>query len=165
MKTSLLTTKQRGSSTMDLLIYSAVIISLILFVVTKVPDIVSGLRISSFQSDASTISNAAYRWKKGRSNYATVSLTKICNQDILPKGGSICGAANTGVGTNPYGGNWTVTANSNPGLYNVSATLPNDADTLGELSDAMAPVTRGACQEATGCSTLIAAGTTITMTY
>ena len=158
-------TKQIGSSSIDLLIYATVIIAILIFIVLKVPDIRNALLISQFQSDASTISSAVYRWKKARSNYSSVTLTKICNQNIIPKGGTICGKDNDGKKTNPFGGDWTVTPNTNPGLYDVSATLPNNPETLDELADAMAPTTRGTCQEATGCATLTASGTTITMTY
>ena len=63
MKSIRSNTKQIGASTVDILIYVTVIIAILLFVVTKVPDIRNGLRISAFQSDASTIDSATYRWK------------------------------------------------------------------------------------------------------
>ena len=157
--------KQCGASTVDVMIAAGFIIGAILLTVMMVPKIQDAMTISSFQRDASTIQSGVLRWKKARSNYTGVSLTEICNQNILTKGGTICGTGNDCQATNPFGGNWTVTANSNPGLFDIEATLPNNPDSMLEVADTMAPITRGNCQSATPCATLKATGTTLTMTF
>lgn len=165
IKTNLFKNKQRGSSTIDVMITLTVVGAMLMFVILKAPDIRNSMRIAAFTNDASTISDGVFRWKKGRSNYAGVTLKKLCDQNILKNKGSICGLNNDGKGTNPFGGDWIAKPNSNPGLYEVAATLPNNPESISELGDAMAPSTRGSCQEAAGCSTLTASGTTITMVY
>lgn len=155
--------RQRGASTTDIIIWSALIIIALIFTISKVPDIRYAMRVSGFQSDVSTISDAAYRWKKMRPNYTGVSIGVLCTDKYLPT--SICGTTNNGVASNQFGGNWTVAANSNPGLYNIVATIPNDPTRMNDLADTMAPATRGNCTQASGCTTITATGTTLTMTF
>lgn len=157
--------KQRGASTVDVMIAAAFIIGALVLTIMIYPQITSSKNISSFQVDAATISSATERWKKARSNYTGVSIAVLCAQNILPKGGTICGTTNTGANTNSFGGSWTVAVAKNPGLYTVTGTLPNDKDVVAELADAMAPTTRGNCQSATGCATIAQTATSVAMTY
>ncbi|MBO1272885.1 hypothetical protein J3L11_14655 [Shewanella sp. 4t3-1-2LB] len=157
------THRQRGASTTDLLIWASIVIIALIFVISKVPDIRYASNLSKFQSDASAISDGAYRWKKMRPNYTGISINILCTEKYIPE--SICGSSNNGVSTNSFGGNWTVTANSNPGLFNIGATIPNDPGRMNDIADTMAPATRGNCTAASGCSTITAAGTSLTMTY
>ncbi len=157
--------KQRGASTVDVMIAAGFIIGALVLTILIYPRIVASKNISAFQVDAATISSATERWKKARSNYTGVSIPVLCAQNILPKDGTICGSGNNGTNTNSFGGNWTVVPASNPGLYTVTGTLPNDPDVIAELADAMAPTTRGNCQSATGCSTLSTTATGVSMTY
>lgn len=155
--------RQRGASTTDMIIWAALIIGALIFVISKVPDIRYAMQVAAFQSDVSTISDATYRWKKMRPNYTGVSIGTLCTDKYLPE--SICGTTNNAVATNQFGGNWTVAANSNPGLYNIVATIPSDPTRMNDLADTMAPTTRGNCTKASGCSTITATGTTLTMTF
>ena len=164
-RTPVFTNKQRGASTVDVMIAAGFIIGAILLTVMIVPKIQDAMTISSFQRDASTIQSGVLRWKKARSNYTGVSLAAICEQNILTKGGTICGTGNNGQATTPFGGNWTVKANTNPGLFDIVATLPNNPDSIAEVADTMAPITRGNCQSATPCTTLTKTSTSLTMTF
>jgi hypothetical protein len=155
--------RQHGASTTDMLIWASLIIIALIFIISKVPDIRYALRVSGFQTDISTISDATYRWKKARPNYTGVSIGILCTQGYLNE--SICGTANNAVATNQFGGNWTVAANSNPGLYNIVATIPNDPTRMTDLADTMAPATRSNCAQSTSCSTITATGTALTMTF
>lgn len=155
--------KQRGASTVDILIYAVILIALVGFAVSQVPNIRFSTSVSAFQADTSSISNAAYNWKKRRPNYASISLAKLCADNYLNE--SICGSSNDGKSTNPFGGDWTLAANPNPGLYDITATFPDDADRINELADTMAPITRANCAEADGCSTLTKTTNSITMTF
>lgn len=157
--------KQRGASTVDVMIAAGFVIGALVLTILIYPRIVASKNISAFQVDAATISSAAERWKKARSNYAGVSIPVLCAQNILPKDGTICGSGNDGTNTNSFGGDWTLAAASNPGLYTITGTLPNDPNVIAELADAMAPTTRGNCQSATGCGTLSTTATGVSMTY
>jgi hypothetical protein len=157
--------KQRGASTVDVMIAAGFVIGALVFTISIYPRIVNSANISQFQVDAAVISSAAERWKKARSNYTGVSMAVLCAQNILTKNGSICGSTNTGANTNAFGGSWTLAPAANPGLYTVTGTLPNDPDVIAELADAMAPTTRGNCQSATGCNTLSTTATGVSMTY
>jgi len=164
-KTINMDNKQRGAVTTDVLIGAAFIIGVLVLSLMLYPRITGAKNISSFQADAATIASATERWKKARSNYTGASISVLCTQNILTKGGTICGSANNGVGTNSFGGDWTVAPAANAGLYVVTGTLPNDPDVILELADAMAPTSRGNCQSATGCSTITTTGTSVSMTY
>lgn len=155
--------KQRGASGVDILIYLVLLVAIISYVIAKVPEMRFSSNVSSFQSDTSTISNAAFKWKKRRPNYASISLDKLCTDNYLSE--SICGSSNDGKSTNPFGGDWTLTANSNPGLYDITATFPNDTDHINEIADTMASATRAQCSESEGCSTLTKTANSITMTF
>ncbi|WP_225874367.1 hypothetical protein [Vibrio algicola] len=155
--------KARGASSVDILIYATLLIGLIAFVISKVPTINYMFNVSAFQSDVSSISEATYRWKKRRPNYSSVSLETLCQDRYLEN--SICGDANDGKSTNSFGGDWTVSPNTNSGLYDITATMPNDTDRINELADTMAPTTRGGCSEAEGCATLVKSANSITMTF
>lgn len=157
--------KQRGASTVDVMIAAGFVIGALVFTISIYPRIVNSANISQFQVDAAVISSAAHRWKKARSNYTGVDISSLCTQNILTKGGSICGASNDGKKTNPFGGDWTLAAAANPGLFTLTGTLPEDKDVIAELADAMAPTTRGNCQSATGCTTLSQTTTGVAMTY
>ncbi len=164
-KNSHLCNKQRGASTVDVMIAAAFIIGALVLTIMIYPRIVSAKNLAQFQVDESTITSAVERWKKARSNFTGVSVPILCEQNILTKGGTICGTNNDGANTNSYGGDWEVTAASNPGLFVVSATLPNDPDVIAELADAMAPTTRQNCQSATDCDTISTTATGLSMTH
>ncbi|AZQ13268.1 hypothetical protein [Shewanella khirikhana] len=155
--------RERGASTTDMIIWAALIIGALIFTISKVPDIRYALRVAAFQADTATIGDAAYRWKKMRPNYTGISIGVLCTDKYLPE--TICGTSNNGVATNQFGGNWTVAVNANPGLYNIVATIPNDPTRMNDLADTMASATRGNCTKASGCSTITATGTTLTMTF
>ena len=156
--------KQRGAATADILIWATLIIGALIFTISKVPDIRYAMHVSALQSDISTISDATYRWKKMRPNYDGVTVAKLCSDHYLSK--SICGNSGDAKSTNPFGGDWTVKANTNKGLYDVSFTFPNDTERANELADTVAPMTRGQCPEANGCVTLPnKTATSITMTF
>lgn len=156
--------KQRGAQLLDMSLTSMLVIGAIVTVLLMYPTISQSINKSSFQKDAGLIIAAAETWKMGRSNFTGVSMAELC-KGTLPKNGSICGTANTGTGTNHYGGNWTITTGSNPGLLLLTSTFPNDPDVIPLLADAMAPATRANCQQAAGCSSISSTTSSLVMTY
>lgn len=155
--------KIRGAAIADQLVWIILTVAVLGFIISLVPQAKYMLNVSAFQSDVSTISSATYNWKKRRPNYAKVSIQKLCSDNYLSN--SICGDSNDGKSTNPFGGDWTVTPNANPGLYNITATLPNDTNHINELADTMAPATRSNCSESDSCDTLTKTTNSITMTF
>lgn len=152
--------KQQGAMSLEaMMILSGVIVAL-LFVVSKGPEIMYKLNATRFMSQAADIAQAI----QGRPNLPSWTIPKLCERDALSE--KICGAANDGVGTNPFGGDWVLKGNaSSVSLVDLTATLPNDANKVLDLADLMAPSTRAGCESADSCSTIKTSATSITMTY
>nr|AKN40324.1 hypothetical protein [Vibrio tasmaniensis]AKN40719.1 hypothetical protein [Vibrio tasmaniensis] len=156
--------KQAGAAIMDNLIAVGFVALAIVFIFAQVPKLQYQWNKVQFQSQTSEIVQATVAWKKSRPNFDAVSINKVCLDGELSH--SICGAANDGKATNPFGGDWSVTVNTgSKGLFDVKATLPSDANHVVSLSNTMSAATRGNCIEATGCSTIKVAGTALTMTF
>ncbi len=152
--------KQKGAMSLEaMMIVSGVIVTL-LFIMSKGPAIMYKINATMFMSQAAEIAQAA----QGRPNLASLTIPKLCERDALSE--KICGAANNGVGTNPFGGDWALKGNaSSVALVDLTATLPNDANRVLDLADYMAPSTRAGCESADGCSTIKTTATSIIMTY
>ncbi|MFA0249475.1 hypothetical protein AB4480_08140 [Vibrio sp. 10N.261.45.A4] len=156
--------RQKGAAIMDNLIAVGFVALALLFILSQAPKLKYQWNKIQFQMQSSEIVSATNSWKKSRPNFDGVTLNKVCLDGELDN--SICGTANDGVATNPFGGNWSVNVNSaSKGLFDVGATLPEDSDRIPSLSDTMASSTRGNCIEAAGCSTIKASSNALTMTY
>jgi hypothetical protein len=152
--------KQQGAMSLEaMMIVSGVVVAL-LFIMSKAPTIMYKINTMMFMSQAADIAQAT----QGRPNLASLTIPKLCERDALSE--KICGAANNGMGTNPFGGDWVLKGNSSSvALIDLTATMPNDANKVLDLADLMAPSTRAGCESADGCSTIKTSGTSITMTY
>ncbi len=156
--------KQKGAAIMDNLIAVGFVALALIFIISQVPKMQYQWNKIQFQAQTAEIVQSTNSWKKSRPNFDTVDITKVCLDGELSK--SICGSANDGVSTNPFGGDWAIAVNSgSKGLFDVTATLPSDANRITSLSNSMAASTRGNCIEATGCSTIAASATGLTMTF
>jgi hypothetical protein len=156
--------KQRGAQLLDMSLTSMIVIGALVTILLMYPTISKSMKKANFQRDAAMIIAAADAWKMGRSNFTGVGMGELC-KGALAKNGTICGTANTGTGTNHFGGNWALTTGSNPGLLQLTSTFPNDPDVIAQLADAMAPSTRANCQEAAGCSSISSTTSSLVMTY
>ncbi|RJX65863.1 hypothetical protein DZ860_21120 [Vibrio sinensis] len=156
--------KQRGALSAELSMVIGVIVIALIFMVSQAPNYRYKMNEIRFLSQANDIAQATIAWQKARSNFETVSMTKVCEEGSLSK--SICGSSNDGIETNPFGGNWSIKVNAgSKGLFDVGATLPQDAHRIPSLANSIASSTRENCDEAAGCSTLATTASTITMTY
>lgn len=160
--------KQRGVMILDNMVAVSFIAIAFVAILTAMPTINYKMNLSNFQKQESEIAMATVSWKKARSNYTGVSMKELCTRQLINK--SICGAANDGVNTNAFGGNWIVAANpTSPGTFQVQATLPNltgETGRLNDVADTMAPNTRKQCESATNCASITGAGsTTLTMIH
>lgn len=156
--------KQRGALSAEAIMYTVFIIVGLIFVASQAPNLMYKINEMRFLAQANEIAQETNAWKKARPNFDGVTIKKVCEETSLSK--NICGSSNDGVATNPFGGNWTVAVNTgSKGLYNVTATIPQDADRITSLANSVAPSTRAACYEATGCSTITTTSNSLTMTY
>lgn len=152
--------KQQGALSVEALMVVGGVIVALMFIMTKIPDIMYKLNVSKFTSQAAEIVQEI----QGRPNLAKLTIPKLCERSALSE--TICGEANNGLSTNPFGGDWVLKGNSSSvALVDITATLPNDADHVLDLADLMAPTTRAGCSEAEGCSTIQTTATSIIMTY
>jgi prepilin-type N-terminal cleavage/methylation domain-containing protein len=72
------------------------------------------------QSDIDRITTQAVKFARGR-QFTDVSIAKLCQDGYLD--GTICGASNNGTAANPWGGNYTLVANSaNPNRFDLTIT-------------------------------------------
>ena len=102
--------KQSGFTLIELLIVLVVIaiLSLVGYLVKpKVMDMVSTYQVTNA---VSTISAETLAWKGAKTNFADISVASMCDSGQLSL--ELCGAANDGVGTNPFGGDYTLTVNA-----------------------------------------------------
>ena len=126
------------------------------------PKIMFTNSLTSLQQEVAEFGTAAYRAKKRAPNYRLVNTQKVCAYKYVEE--KYCGAT-PGVGVNSFGGDIKVDPNpTNPGLRNVTVTIPNDLERISEIADTLAGQSRNACQMADGCSTLTVAGNKITVT-
>lgn len=154
--------KQKGIATLDMVLYGMAAIALLLGLMALVPKVNYAMDKQKLLSDMSEIKRAALEWKGQRSNYATLAgIGVLCARDHLND--NICGPSDDGVATNPFGGNYTITPSANVSLVDISAT-GIEARRVADLADAVAPSTRDACTDATGCGSINAAGSVITAT-
>ncbi len=156
--------KQRGALTAELLMIVAAVITALIFMVAQLPNIGYKFNEMKFIAQANEIAQETNLWKKGRPNFESVDITKVCQETSLSR--AICGTSNDGSQTNPFGGDWDVRVNTgSKGLFDIVATIPEDGDRIPSLANSVAPSTRGNCLEASGCSTLATSANSITMTH
>ena len=90
--------KQQGAMSVEaIMIISGIIVGL-LFIMSKAPEIRYKLNTTMFVSQAADIAQAT----QGRPNLAKLTIPKLCEREALSE--KICGEANNGLGTNPFGG-------------------------------------------------------------
>ncbi|MDN3683201.1 hypothetical protein QWZ04_23115 [Vibrio tapetis subsp. quintayensis] len=156
--------KQRGAISLEAIIILGFVTLALIAVISQVPNLITKFDKFMFNRQAGQITESVRSWKKMRPNYDGVTIPKVCADGELSK--SVCGTANDGKGTNPFGGDWTLTANAaTKGFYDLTGTLPGGSEHIASLADSMAASTRGNCIEASGCATIKTTANSITMTY
>ncbi|PSU45767.1 hypothetical protein C9J12_21240 [Photobacterium frigidiphilum] len=105
---------------------------------------------------------AAGTWA-GQRNFTGVSMPELCKVTRNDLSENICGPGRDGKNMNPYGGDYTITVGSNVSQVDVGYT-GIDPNFIDSVSDKLAGSSVDRCQAATGCSTITAAGSTITVT-
>ncbi len=153
-------TKQKGAMSVEAMMIASGVIVALLFIMSKAPIIMYKINTMMFASQAADIIQTT----QGRPNLPSLTIQKLCERDALSD--DICGAANNGVGTNPFGDDWILRGNpSSVALLDLTGTLPNDTNRVKDLADLMAPTTRAGCEEYTGCSTIKITADSVIMTY
>ena len=89
------------------------------------PNISYRLDKGSFNQQLSIIQQAATDYKSSASVYTGISLTELCNKNLVK--GELCT-----VGTTPWGGKWTVAADTDPSKMALTADV-KDSKTAANL--------------------------------
>lgn len=158
--------KQRGALSAELAMVVVIVVLALIFIVSQAPNIMYKINEMRFVSQTNEIAQETLLWKKARPNYEGVTIAKVCADGSLNK--NICGASNDGKATNPFGGDWSIAANTrSKGLFDITATVPDatDAERIPSMAGSVAPSTRGNCAEATGCPTLTTTANSLKMTF
>ncbi|WP_045409833.1 hypothetical protein [Vibrio jasicida] len=158
--------KQRGALSAELAMVVVIVVLALIFIVSQAPNIMYKINEMRFVSQTNEIAQETLLWKKARPNYEGVTIAKVCADGSLNK--NICGASNDGKATNPFGGDWTIAANTrSKGLFDITATIPDatDAERIPSMAGSVAPSTRGNCADATDCPTLTTTANSLKMTF
>lgn len=158
--------KQRGLTTIDYLLGMVGVALFIGLVMQFYPQITHSGNMSTLNTHISQIQRAAVTWKGMRSNFTGIGISSpLCSSNYLND--SICGTDGSATNSNPWGSSYTVTANTNPSLIDV--TIANiHPDFVQQVADTLAPLTADNCAFAgnggTDCDTLSISGQSITLT-
>jgi len=154
--------RQKGVSLIDFIMY--VILAVFVFLgIVKLYNL--GVAWSKQSNTVAAVVQIKAGAEKVKSvNHSDASMSKVCSSTRNAVSSSICGNSRDGVGTNEYGGNYTLTPNSaNLQLVNIGITNV-DTQYIDDLADMLAKVSAGNCNSAASCTTVTVSGNTITVT-
>lgn len=157
--------KSKGITLIDFMLSAVgilIVIGIIASIYPKATHMVDMFRLGS---DVSDIQKAAKSWKGQRTNYTGISIAELCTSRYLSA--TICGDSDDATSANPWGGNYTVAANTNTSMIDVAITSI-DSDYGQQVIDNLAPRTADECSSAgtngADCDTIALSGTTATLT-
>lgn len=102
--------RQKGAvNTIDLLIMVGVVLALLVWLSKKSDWMADTIRIFYLKGDVTSIATAVTDWGQGKANLSGLNMTQISG--LLPE------SIGDGQGTNPWGGNYEVSAGSSPFQY------------------------------------------------
>ncbi|CAK1764494.1 PilS-like protein [Vibrio crassostreae] len=154
--------KQRGISLIDFIMYLILAVFLFLGIV-KLYNMAT-----AWSAQANTVS-AVTQIKAGAEkvksvNHTGTSMSKVCSTGRNSVSSTICGDTRDGVGTNEYGGDYTLTVDS-ANMQRVKVGITNiDTQYIDDLADTLAKLSAGNCNSAASCATLAVSGNVITVT-
>ncbi len=105
---------------------------------------------------------AAERVKSG--NHADTDMSKVCSETRNAAPIGLCGESRDGVGTNQYGGDYTLTGNPSNLQQKLIGVTNINGQYIDDLADSLAKISAGNCQSAEDCDTITVSGNTITVT-
>ncbi|MDN2483972.1 hypothetical protein [Vibrio agarivorans] len=144
--------KQRGAmSLIDMGLMVVFLIGGIMLVMRLVPSIQHSMNMMSLNSQVSDIRQGALSWKGQRTNFAGINLTTLCSDNYVTD--TVCGTTGDGAAANPWGGNITVTDNSNQSLIDVTFSSL-DPNRVNQIADSLASSTADACASRDNCDTI-----------
>ncbi|MBD0788063.1 hypothetical protein HUO09_17045 [Vibrio sp. Y2-5] len=160
-------TKKRsdGLALLDLIYWGAGILAIVAIIAALYPKAMHQLHMYQLGTDIADIQKASVNWKGRRTNYSNISISDLCKARYLSH--SICGASDDATSANPWGGNYTVSVNSDKSLIDVTITGIDD-DYGQQVIDSLASRTADECSSAgsngADCDTISLSGTTATLT-
>lgn len=143
-----MSSKQKGFTLIELMIVLVVIAILGAGVAMAKPAIVFMQQKSQVNNAVDSIISDSLAFKGIRPSYPTnLSIAELCKDGYLNT--LVCGAANNGVGANPFAGDWKVTPSAQYGAGHISIELTNiPAGRFQELADSLAARSKAGCVRA-----------------
>ncbi len=154
--------KQKGISLIDFIMYLILAVFVFLGIV-KLYNM--GVAWSKQVNTVSSVTQIKAGAEKVKSvNHTGTTMAKVCSTGRNAVSSTICGDTRDGVGTNEYGGDYTLAPNT-ANLQQVVIGITNvDEQYIDDLADTLAKISAGNCNSAASCSSISVSGTTITVT-
>ncbi len=162
MKQQYRTHRQKGIGLIDFIMY--LILAVLVFL-----GVVKLYNLGQAWSKQSATIAAVVQIKAGAEkvksvNHTGTNMAKVCDSGRNAVASSICGDSRDGVGTNEYGGNYTLTHDT-ANLQRVKVGITNiDTQYIDDLADSLSKISAGNCNSAASCSAIAVSGNTITVT-
>ncbi|MFM2588264.1 hypothetical protein AAFX28_07780 (plasmid) [Vibrio sp. TBV020] len=154
--------RQKGVSLIDFVMYVILAVFVFLGIVKLYNLGVAWVKQSNTVAAVVQIKAGAEKVKSV--NHSDASMSKVCAASRNAVSSSLCGNSRDGVGTNEYGGNYTLTPNG-ANLQRVDIGVTNvDTQYIDDQADMLAKVSAGNCNSAASCPTITVSGNTIIVT-
>ncbi len=153
--------KQGGWALTDNIAGVMITLAMLTAVAMAIPEGLHMYDMFKVKGAVNDFNKASVNWKGVRSNYAGIDEGDLCTDNYLNP--TVCGPANDAASTNPWGGNYTVTANANSSHIDVAIT-GIEATRVNQVADSLASITYQQCAQSDGCATIDVSGTTVTLT-
>jgi len=126
---------QQGIGLLELMLSLAIIAVLLVIATRYYETAKTGEQVNEAIGIVQAIRGASAQWAAGKPSYSGLNMSALYNYGLLPR--SVGGGNNDGVGTNPWGGNVSVTPiNSNAQVQVTLTKVPTQAcnNLIGKLS-------------------------------
>jgi len=128
--------RQRGFTLIEIGVVLGIIGFILVSALVAANSVDNARKVTQAVHDVANIRAGVVRWKAGRSNYSGLTLKALQDRGYLP------GNISTGVGENPWGGNYTLATSAGNSSYIISLTSMEDKNHLA-LSDHLAKEVAG----------------------
>lgn len=156
--------KKSGGFTLESFIFWAIVAALsFVVVISAYTKGMAMYRSWATTQDVTQIYAAVEDWRGSRTDRTGVTISKLCATGNGNKKASWCGSAGDGKKANQYGGDYTVIVSSNVSQVDVGIT-GIDSEYVNSQANRLAPMSIGRCASIDSCSTVKAAGSTVTVT-
>lgn len=154
---------QKGYTVQDFIFYAVIAALAFLVAIGAYNRGMAMYRTASTATDVVEIKSAVDDLRGSRTDLTGMNIAQLCGAGNGNQGASFCGTNNDGKGANRYGGDYTLKVSSNVSQVDIGITSV-DSDYVNAQANRLAPVSAGRCETLSGCTTVTATGTTVTVT-